>query len=115
MVIQLNQLTSHALAEAKNSDRGRFAELLVHDGELRQSIVALTAASVLPEHNSPPAASIQVLYGSISIELDGTVQQQLVEGQLWTLTHQRHEVRALGDAVFLLTTVTSVSRDSYGT
>lgn len=114
MVIQLNQYISHALAQAQGSDRGRFAELLVHDGELRQSIIALTATSVLPEHNSPPAATIQVLYGRISIELDGTIQQELHEGHLWTLTHQRHEVRALSDAVFLLTTVTSVSRDSYG-
>lgn len=114
MVIQLSELTHHALEHARTSDRGRFAELIVHDGELRQSIVALTATSILPEHNSPPAASIQVLYGGIRIELQGELQQELTEGDLWTLTHQRHEVRAMTDAVFLLTTVTGVERDSYG-
>lgn len=114
MVINLSELTEHALEQARASDRGRFADLLVRDGELRQSIVALTASNVLPEHNSPPAASIQVLHGTIRVELQGELQRELDAGELWNLSHQRHEVRAVEDTVFLLTTVTSVERDSYG-
>ncbi len=114
MVIQLPEQTTRALREARASERGRFAELVIHDGELRQSIVALTESNMLPEHNSPPAGSIQVLTGSIRVELNGQVQGELNQGDLWVLTHQRHEVRALTDAVFLLTTVTSVDRESYG-
>lgn len=114
MVIQLPEQTSRALREARANERGRFAELVVHDGELRQSIVALTESTILPEHNSPPAGSIHVLTGSIRVELNGEVQGELEQGDLWTLTHQRHEVRALADTVFLLTTVTGVDRDSYG-
>lgn len=113
MTINLQDYTAHALDEARASERGRFAELILRDGELRQSIIALTEGSVLPEHNSPPAGSIQVLHGQLRVELQGHVQGNLSEGDLWALTHQRHEVRALSDTVFLLTTVTSVERDSY--
>lgn len=113
MIAHLPEKVTEALSAARSSERGRFAELLLHDSELRQSIVALTEGTMLPEHNSPPAASIQVLQGSIRAELDGEVQGELGDGDLWVLTHQRHEVRALTDAVFLLTTVTGVDRDSH--
>lgn len=113
MTMQLPEHTTRALTEARASDRGRFADLLIHDGELRQSIIALTQDTILPAHNSPPAGSIQILHGTIRVQLDGQVQQELYKGELWTLTHERHEVQAMNDAVFLLTTVTSVQRDSY--
>lgn len=40
---------------------------LVTDGPpLRQTLIALTSGTVLQEHNSPPAASIQVLAGAVT-------------------------------------------------
>lgn len=108
----LNALAETHLAAARADERGRSAELIVHDGELRQTVIALTRDARLPAHNSPPAASILVLAGRIRVELDADVQGEFGEGELWTLTHERHSVLALEDSAFLLTTVTSVGRGS---
>jgi quercetin dioxygenase-like cupin family protein len=98
------------LAAAHASPHGRSAELVVHDGELRQTVMALVAGAGLGEHASPPAASIQVLRGRIQVTEGDAVVGDLAAGELWTITHARHAVRADEDSVFLLTTVTSVDR-----
>ncbi len=91
---------------AREAPNGRYAELLISDGPLRQSVLALTEGTVLAEHNSPPAGSICVLQGSIRVT--GERPSLINEGEIATLTHYRHSVQAVEDAVFLLTTVTSV-------
>lgn len=101
----LDRLTETHLAKARTAEHERSAEILVHDGPLRQTILALAAGVELGEHNSPPAASIQVLHGRVRVTaLDGDVEVGIDE--LCVLTHDRHAVLALTDAVFLLTTVT---------
>lgn len=109
----LNELTESHLALARENENGRSAELVAHDGELRQTVIALADGVRLPAHNSPPAASIQVLSGSIRVELGEEMQGEFGAGELWILTHERHSVLALEDCVFLLTTVTSVDKPSY--
>ena len=52
---------TQALDKARKAENGRHAELLVNDGPLRQSVIALRRGVRLPEHNSPPAASMQEL------------------------------------------------------
>lgn len=108
----LNALVETHLAAAHIEERGRSAELIVHDGELRQTVIAMNRDVRLPAHNSPPAASIQVLVGRIRVELDDDIQGEFGAGELWALTHERHSVLALEDSAFLLTTVTSVGRQS---
>lgn len=106
----LVDLTRAHLAAAHASEHGRSAELVLHDGVLRQSVIALTAGSELAEHNSPPAASLQVLVGAVRVT--GAEPVPVVSaGQLVVLTHERHAVRAEEDSVFLLTTVTSLTED----
>ena len=39
------------LQAARAADNGRSALLVVHDGPLRQSLIALTAGTALGEHN----------------------------------------------------------------
>ena len=63
----LTTITAEAAEAARSSENGRHAELVVHDGSLRQTVIALRAGTTLAEHNSPPAASIQVLSGSVRI------------------------------------------------
>lgn len=109
----LNELTESHLAQARDNENGRSAELVAHDRELRQTVIALAEGVRLPAHNSPPAASIQVLAGSIRVELGEEMQGEFVAGELWILTHERHSVLALEDCAFLLTTVTSVGTSSY--
>lgn len=107
------RLTTTALEAARHHPHGRHAELLVHDGELRQTLIALAAGSVLGEHNSPHAATILVMRGRVRVMAGEQVRAELEEGELWLLTHERHGVVAVGDAVFLLTTVTGVGEGSY--
>ncbi|ATG50604.1 hypothetical protein CFK38_03030 [Brachybacterium vulturis] len=94
------------LDRARRSDHGRHAELLVHDGPLRQTVIALLQGMRMSEHNSPPAASIQMIRGRVTVTGEETVT--LETGTIEALTHHRHSVEALDDSVFLLTTVTSV-------
>lgn len=105
----LDRLASQHLAAALTSDRGRSAELVLHDGELRQTLIALAAGTELGEHNAPPAASLQVLRGRVQVSVEGGAEE-ISTGELWLLTHERHAVTAMEDTVFLLTTVTNVER-----
>jgi quercetin dioxygenase-like cupin family protein len=103
----IDQLADFHLATARAAEHGRSAEILVHDGPLRQTLLALVAGVRLGEHNSPPAASILALRGRLRVTaLEG--DDEVPAGQLRVLTHERHAVTALEDSVFLLTTVTSV-------
>lgn len=97
------------LAAARTSPHGRSAQLVLHDGVLRQTVIAVVAGSELAEHNAPPAASIQVLSGRVRVT--GLEEAEVGAGQLAVLTHERHAVLALEDSVFLLTTVTSLTAD----
>ncbi|MBD8079361.1 cupin [Cellulosimicrobium arenosum] len=102
-------LTDAHLTGARAAQNGRSAEVVTHDGPLRQTIIALVAGTELGEHNSPPAASIQVLAGRVRVTaLEGDTE--LGDGELRVLTHDRHAVLALEDCAFLLTTVTSIPR-----
>lgn len=103
----LKALTESHLFTARTDKRGRSAELVANDGPLRQTVIALRDGIRLAEHNSPPAASLQVLAGRVRVELEEETQGEFGEGELWVLTHERHAVLALTDSVFLLTTVTS--------
>ena len=102
----LTEVVERHLAAARTSEHGRSAELLLHDGVLRQTVIALVAGADLGEHNSPHAASLQVLVGRVQVT--GVEEPAIWAGELALLTHQRHAVTALEDSAFLLTTVTSV-------
>ncbi|MDD9207550.1 cupin [Georgenia sp. 10Sc9-8] len=102
----LDALATSHLEAARASEHGRSAELLVHDGPLRQSILALVSGAELAEHNSPHAASLQVLVGTVRVT--GEDEPEISAGELHKLTHERHAVTALADSVFLLTTVTGL-------
>ncbi|WP_114853914.1 hypothetical protein [Brachybacterium sp. YJGR34] len=109
----LSDAITKAIDLARTAEHGRHAELLINDGPLRQTVIALKKGEQLAEHNSPPAASIQMIRGSVRITGEEAVVVET--GQIEALTHQRHAVHALDDSVFLLTTVTSVpGSESHG-
>lgn len=72
-------------------------------GPLMSAVLfALRAGSSLPEHASPPAASLQVLRGRVTL----VTQEQswtLRAGELLPIPPERHSVDAATDAVCLLT------------
>ncbi|MEK8225918.1 hypothetical protein NKG05_07400 [Oerskovia sp. M15] len=54
----LELLTDAHLTRARDGDNGRSAELVLHDGVLRQTIIAIVEGVELGEHNAPrPRAS----------------------------------------------------------
>ncbi|MGO1480525.1 MAG: hypothetical protein ACTHWF_05315 [Brachybacterium sp.] len=113
-MVALTDAMTTAIDRAREAPNGRHAELLIHDGPLRQTVIALTEGAQLSEHNSPPAASIQIIRGSLRVT--GQEPVVLQAGHLEALTHYRHAVEALEDTVFLLTTVTSQpGTDSHAT
>lgn len=110
----LTTLTRAALAAAREDPHGRHGDLLLRDGHLRQSMIALTADSTLADHNAPPAATLQVLQGAVVVTAGPGEDVHLKTGQLVQLTKERHGVKALRDSVFLLTTVTGVQEERQG-
>lgn len=111
--IDLGSTVAQLIETARSGEHGRAAQLVAHDGPLRQSVVALVDGVRLAEHNSPPAASLQVLSGRVRVELGDDVQAEAATGELLVLTHERHAVLALEDSAFLLTTVTGVEQGSH--
>ncbi|ROO83631.1 hypothetical protein EDD29_1138 [Actinocorallia herbida] len=108
MTTDLRVLSDEHLTKAKADKNGRSAHLFVHDGPLRQALIALTEGAELEEHVAPPAASIQVLSGSVRITAEsGDVE--LAEGGVHAIPHERHGLTALSDAVLVLTTVTGIT------
>ncbi|MEV4900285.1 cupin [Citricoccus sp. NPDC055426] len=110
----LPALIRATLEAAQDSPHGRHGDLLLRDGHLRQSIIALTSGSVLADHNAPPAATLQVMQGEVVVTAGPGEDVSLQTGQLVQLTKERHGVTALQDSVFLLTTVTGVLDESHG-
>jgi quercetin dioxygenase-like cupin family protein len=111
--MDVHQLAQDQIALAHEDPHGRSAQIVVHDGPLRQTVIALTKGTRLAEHNSPPAGSILVLRGTVDVSTADRVDT-LPTGFLATLTHDRHGVEALSDAALLLTTVTNVGEPSHG-
>lgn len=104
-MVDLEQRAASALEAALAGERGRSVELIIRDGPLRQSIVALRAGTALPEHESPDGATIQVLIGHLAVTgPQGSAPSAAVRaGELAPLPHPRHAVDAMVDSVFLLT------------
>ncbi|GJF34574.1 LuxR family transcriptional regulator [Kitasatospora sp. NE20-6] len=104
--VDLGALADQHSALAAESPHGRSAHLLLHDGVLRQTVIALTAGSSLDEHNAPVAASIQVLRGRVSLTVAGR-RQEAAAGELHGVPQERHGLLAHEDSVVLLTAVTA--------
>ncbi|MFH8988950.1 cupin [Streptomyces sp. NPDC017940] len=105
----LNALVEEHLHGAHADDHGRSARLVVHDGALRQSVIALTSGSALDEHVTPPAASLQVLRGKVRVTTVDGGDHLLAAGELWAAPKERHGLLAVEDSVVLLTAVTATA------
>lgn len=103
----LTLLAEQHLAQARLAEHGRSAHLFLHDGPLRQSVIALRAGAELEEHTAPPAASLQVLHGRVRLTSRDGGDAELLAGQVMNIPQGRHGLQALGDTVVLLTSVTA--------
>ncbi len=101
---ELPALVTEHLAAATASPRGRSALKVIHDGPLRQTVIALAGGQKLEEHNTPPAATLQVLHGRVRLTSPGG-DVLLSAGSLEPIPHERHGLAAVEDSVVLLTAV----------
>lgn len=110
-MVDIAALADELLIRARSEPHGRAAELVVHDGVLRQLVLALAEGAELAEHNAPAAATLQALRGRVRLSYtagSATPAEELGAGELTVIGHERHGVQALEDSAFVLTTVTGL-------
>ncbi|MEU4538857.1 cupin [Streptosporangium sp. NPDC023825] len=106
-MIDVLALAAEHLALARASSHGRSAHTYLNEGTLRQAIIALTAGTVLGDHDAPPAASLHVLSGRVRlIDEDRTVA--LGAGQTAPIPQRRHSLEADEESVVILTSVVNI-------
>lgn len=103
----LTELAQQHLDTARSAGSGRSA-VTVYGGrehDLRQTLIAMTAGTVLAEHEAPGEATLQVIDGQVTLRADGDECDARVGDHL-VIPPQRHDLIARGDAVVLLTVAT---------
>jgi quercetin dioxygenase-like cupin family protein len=102
--MSLDALAKEHLDRARSASAGRSAETVFggHEHTLRQTLVALTAETTLAEHESPGEATLQVLSGRVRLSA-GELAWDGRTGDFIVIPPTRHDLRALEDAVVLLT------------
>ncbi|MGO2747969.1 cupin domain-containing protein [Microbacterium sp.] len=105
----LPELQEGLLEKARESSARRAAETIYGGREsvLRQTVMALLDEAELPEHESPPEATLQVLSGHLRLTGQGR-SWELSSGDIMPIPPERHAVLAREDSVFLLTVRRSV-------
>lgn len=106
----LTTLVDQQLEQARSAPQGRSAHTVYggKDRRLRQTLLALSAATRLDEHESPGEATLQVLRGRVSLTAGKDVWEGSVGDHL-ALPAGRHDLLALEDAAVLLTVAVAAS------
>lgn len=98
----LHGLGAQLLQEATERPNGLRTRPIVRGPLLQAVMFALREGSQLPEHESPPAATLQVLHGEVVL-VAGQERWTLHAGALIPIPAARHHVDAITDTVCLLT------------
>lgn len=97
------------LEQARTESSGRASTSLIHGKNQRAVLMGLTAGSTLAEHDSPTAASLQVVTGHARLFIAGDdasgggPEWLLEDGDLVAIPQARHGVDAISDTILLLT------------
>lgn len=101
-VVLLTEVAGRLLDAAHEHDSRRAAETINSGPSMRATVIALTAGSELAEHESPPAATLQVIVGQARLHSAGQ-SWHVREGEIVAIPPERHALSAVTDAVVLLT------------
>ncbi|UKD57381.1 cupin domain-containing protein [Amycolatopsis sp. FU40] len=101
-VSSIDAVAAELLSEARVHGSRRAARTLVSGTSQRATLIALGDGAELAEHDSPPAATLQVVDGTVRLHTQDA-EWTLERGQLAVVPPERHGLQALGDAVVLLT------------
>jgi quercetin dioxygenase-like cupin family protein len=100
----LEAMAREHLERAAATSTGRSASTVYggHEHVLRQTLVALVAATQLTEHETPGEATLYVLHGRVRLHADPDDWDGRT-GDLLVIPPTRHSLEALEDSVVLLT------------
>ena len=101
-LVELTELAEALLSDLPNHSAGRTAKTIMSGTVMRAVVVALKQGVEMSEHDSPPAATMQLLKGEVSLRA-GDREWRVAPGQLVPIPPQRHSVHAHEDSAFLLT------------
>lgn len=103
--INLHVAAAALLQVARTARAGRAGRTLTPGAgaPLKQSLLALAAGRSLADHESPGAATLQVLTGVVRLTGAAHDDQELRAGDLAPIPPVRHGLVAIDDAVVLLT------------
>lgn len=102
-IVDLQAAAAELLGTARASKAGRAARTLTPGAgaALKQALLALVDGQRLADHDSPTAATLQVLVGAVRLT-GGGEDIDLRAGEHAPIPPVRHGLQALGDAVVLL-------------
>lgn len=102
--MSLIALMRQQLEQARQAPSGRSAHTVYggHEHTLRQTLIALTAGSMLDEHESPGEATLHVLSGRVRLGA-GDASWEGSSGDLLIIPARRHDLTAIEDCAVLLT------------
>jgi quercetin dioxygenase-like cupin family protein len=101
-VTEIHAVATELLHRAGEHPSRRAARTLVTGTSLRVTLIALAEGAELAEHDSPTAATLQVLAGRVRLRTNSQ-EWTLDSGQLATIPPERHGLHAVTDAAVLLT------------
>lgn len=87
---------------ARQSTNGRASRTIHSGNRLRQTLLALTAGTVLAEHQSPGDATVLCLRGQVVLRA-GDRSVTVPAGSVASVPAQRHDLAADEDSLAILT------------
>jgi quercetin dioxygenase-like cupin family protein len=112
-IINLPDVAATLLEVARTSQAGRAGRTLIPGAgaPLKQTVMALVAGQSLADHESPGAATLQVLAGAVLLTGGGEAME-LHTGDHAAIPPVRHGLVALDDAVVLISVGQGVRPDA---
>lgn len=101
-VVSVAALAEELVASLPSQSSGRAARTVMSGPRMRAVVMAIAAGAEMAEHESPPAATFQVLSGDVTLT-GGDRSWRLTAGQHVPIPPERHGVLAHADSAFLLT------------
>lgn len=107
--LSLDEAGQELLATARGQRSGRAARALLPGAgaTLTETLVALTADSVLDDHVANGPATLYVLSGDVELRWGGDQTLRVAGGQWAPITEEKHSVHAAVDSICLVTVAPS--------
>ena len=101
-MVVLSELADALIADLRNHPSGRTAKTILSGTVMRAAVIALKEGAEMAEHDSPPAATLYVIKGKVTLQA-GDRDWTVYPGQLVPIPPRRHSVHAHADSAVLLT------------